>query len=125
MKLALVLIGITIAVYVGNVIGIYAVCDGAPNLYKAKKYVAYIPAFTFLCILSTMFCREFRNNEKSREVARGFIRIPHKSIWMAHYFEEVIAEEKVRVPRKKPRQRDIFGGVVDLFQTRAYYTQIR
>lgn len=107
-----ILLAIAVVIYLGTVIGLYSLCVENPRLYKAKKYVLYVPSFTLLCVLYGLLC----GDQHYRRTVVKFLKIPHKSIIMLGFFAEVVATEKERRPRKALKKKAIFSGVVDLFK---------
>lgn len=104
--------GIIASAYIGTVIGIYCLCVETPQLYKAKKYVVYIPGFTVLWIVYGFFI----GNKETRKIIIRFLCTPHKCILMLGFFAEVIAAEKIKQPKKRPQKKVVFSGVVNQVQ---------
>ncbi|WP_143382863.1 hypothetical protein [Flavonifractor sp. An92] len=112
MSWIIVILGIIASVYIGTVIGIYSLCVETPQLCKAKKYVVYIPGFTVLCII----CGLLSGDREDRQIIRRFLCTPHKCIIVLGFFAGVIAEEKVKQPKKRPQKKVVFDGVANQLQ---------
>lgn len=106
------MIGIFASAYIGTAIGLYSLCLEIPSLHKARKYVLYVPACTMLFVVYGIFSR---NRDHRRTMIR-FLRTPHKSIIMLGAIAKIIAEEKEKQPRRAPKKRVVFGGVISQFQ---------
>nr|WP_325297936.1 hypothetical protein [uncultured Dysosmobacter sp.] len=112
------IIGIVISIYLGTVVGVYSVCIETPRLYKAKKYVFYVPFFMIMCIIYGLFS----SNRDYRETMIKFLKTPYKCIIILSFFAEVVATERERKPKQTPQKRLVFDGVAnllyDVFQSR-------
>ena len=65
MKYLIAPIGILLAIYLGNVLGIYSLCVDSPRLYKEKKYVFLIPLFLVCYSLYTIFLTDSEQRKSS------------------------------------------------------------
>lgn len=113
MNWTVAIIGIIVSGYLGTVGGIYSLCVETPRLYKAKRYVFYIPAFTVIFIV----CGIFSNKKDYRTTVIKFLKMPHKCVIVLSFFAEVVAVEKEKRPKKIPPKKIIFNGVASLLHT--------
>lgn len=112
MKYLIAPIGILLAIYLGNVLGIYSLCVDSPRLYKAKKYVFLIPLFLVCYSLYTIFLTD----SEQRKSSIRFLMTPHKCTIVTYFFAEVIAIEREKVPKKTPQKIDVINSVFNLFR---------
>lgn len=114
MKVAITLLIIVLAIYIGNVIGISVLCDTIPNLKKAKKFAVWIPFIGISFLFYLLFNGKMEN--KTRFVFR-YIIMSHKNVVFANAVAEAYEniKDKNKYKSKEMVEREIFrGGISEL-----------